>query len=158
MDNSLVQAETLGRVARTAASAFKTFSTNSASSLLGAVPCKNDLPVRQRSSFLRLSSSMSPLKGAMSVGSRVKLAFVASRLGAFLAITAICSSVGFMAGKSSTSLMLFLLVKNMAKRSIPSPNPPVGGNPCSKAVTKESSITIASSSPALPSRRASAQV
>jgi len=58
-----------------------------------------------------------------------------------------CSSLGFIAGNSNTSLMLALLVKNMVRRSIPNPQPPVGGKPCSSAVTKESSITIASSSP-----------
>ena len=73
-----------------------------------------------------------------------------SDFGAFAAIKDICSSDGFIAGKRRTSLMLLLFDKNMVRRSIPRPNPPVGAKPCSKAVTKESSSTIASSSPALP--------
>ena len=81
----------------------------------------------------------------------VYLPVTGSLFGAFAAISRICSSVGFMAGNSNTSLMLSLLERNMVRRSTPNPNPPVGGRPCSKAVTKDSSITMASSSPALPS-------
>lgn len=35
--------------------------------------------------------------------------------------------------------MLFLLVKNIVRRSMPRPQPPVGGRPCSNAVQKSSS-------------------
>lgn len=58
------------------------------------------------------------------------------------------SLIGFIAGKRSTSLILFELVKNIVKRSIPTPQPPVGGKPYSKAVQKFSSTAWASSSPA----------
>uniref|UniRef100_A0A8W7PZG7 Uncharacterized protein n=1 Tax=Anopheles coluzzii TaxID=1518534 RepID=A0A8W7PZG7_ANOCL len=57
-------------------------------------------------------------------------------------------SSGFMAGKSSTSLMLFESVRNMVSRSMPMPQPPVGGRPYSSAVQKFSSTSWASSSPA----------
>jgi hypothetical protein len=52
-----------------------------------------------------------------------------------------------MAGKSKTSLMLLVSVKNMVIRSRPQPQPPVGGSPYSRAVQKFSSIICASSSP-----------
>mmetsp|Transcript_2276 Transcript_2276/g.5251 ORF Transcript_2276/g.5251 Transcript_2276/m.5251 type:complete len:205 (-) Transcript_2276:1228-1842(-) len=55
---------------------------------------------------------------------------------------------GFMAGKRITSLMVFLLVRNMARRSIPRPQPAVGGRPTSRASMKPSSMGWASSSPA----------
>uniref|UniRef100_A0A2M4DCW7 Putative secreted protein n=1 Tax=Anopheles darlingi TaxID=43151 RepID=A0A2M4DCW7_ANODA len=58
-----------------------------------------------------------------------------------------CSS-GFIAGNSSTSLMLLQSVRNMVNRSIPIPQPPVGGSPYSRAVQKFSSTSWASSSPA----------
>ena len=51
------------------------------------------------------------------------------------------SSVGFMAGKSKTSLIFHLLDKNIVKRSTPQPQPPVGGKACSKATQKSSSNT-----------------
>ena len=51
------------------------------------------------------------------------------------------SFTGFMAGKSRTSLMLFESVKNMVRRSMPIPQPPVGGKPYSSALQKFSSIT-----------------
>ena len=44
----------------------------------------------------------------------------------------LCCS-GRLKGKSSTSRIDGLLVKNMTKRSIPIPRPPVGGKPYSKA-------------------------
>ena len=44
--------------------------------------------------------------------------------------------------------MLLLSVRNMVSRSMPSPKPPVGGRPYSKAVQKFSSTYMASSSPA----------
>merc|ERR1719221_1362885 len=56
-------------------------------------------------------------------------------------------SSDFICGNKITSLMLFLLDKNMVMRSIPKPRPPVGGNPYSNAVTNASSIPCASSSP-----------
>lgn len=46
------------------------------------------------------------------------------------------------------TLMLLESVRNMAKRSIPMPQPAVGGRPYSSAVQKFSSINMASSSPA----------
>lgn len=46
---------------------------------------------------------------------------------------------GFVAGKRRTSRIEFWSVRNMTKRSIPKPNPPVGGRPCSRASTKVSS-------------------
>ena len=57
-------------------------------------------------------------------------------------------STGFMAGNNNTSLMLSIPVKNMVRRSIPIPQPAVGGKPYSIAVTKSSSICIESGSPA----------
>ena len=48
-------------------------------------------------------------------------------------------SSGFIAGKSSTSLMFALFVKNMVRRSTPMPQRPVGGSACSRATTKSSS-------------------
>lgn len=56
-------------------------------------------------------------------------------------IRSACSSVGFMAGKSSTSLMFHLFVKNMHRRSMPTPQPPVGGSAYSIATQKSSSCT-----------------
>mmetsp|Transcript_8788 Transcript_8788/g.12285 ORF Transcript_8788/g.12285 Transcript_8788/m.12285 type:complete len:201 (-) Transcript_8788:1145-1747(-) len=61
-----------------------------------------------------------------------------------------------MAGKSSTSLMLFLSERNIVMRSTPQPQPPVGGSPYSSAVQKSSSSTWASSSPAAAWRACSA--
>lgn len=46
------------------------------------------------------------------------------------------------------TLILLESVKNMVKRSIPSPQPAVGGKPYSNDVQKFSSINWASSSPA----------
>ena len=43
-------------------------------------------------------------------------------------------------GKNKISRIEVESVKNIIKRSTPIPNPPVGGNPNSKAVTKSSSI------------------
>ena len=51
------------------------------------------------------------------------------------------SSDGFIAGKRRTSLIVALFVRNMAKRSIPQPHPPVGGRPYSMATQKSSSWT-----------------
>ena len=47
-------------------------------------------------------------------------------------------SSGFIAGKSSTSLMFALFVKNMVRRSTPMPQPPVGQRVL-RATTKSSS-------------------
>ena len=55
---------------------------------------------------------------------------------------------GFIVGNNSTSLIEAESVSNIINLSIPIPNPPVGGRPISKAVTKSSSIIFASSSPA----------
>ena len=44
--------------------------------------------------------------------------------------------------------MLDESVRNMVKRSMPRPQPPVGGRPYSRALQKVSSISCASSSPA----------
>ena len=73
-------------------------------------------------------------------------------------------SSGFIAGNSSTSytkrvnkhinhnyaptLMLQALVRNIVTRSIPMPQPAVGGRPYSSAVQNPSSTICASSSPA----------
>ncbi len=46
-----------------------------------------------------------------------------------------------------TSLMLEVSVSIIVRRSIPIPQPAVGGNPYSRLVQKPSSINIASSSP-----------
>lgn len=46
------------------------------------------------------------------------------------------------------TLMLFESVRNIVKRSIPRPQPAVGGKPYSNDVQKFSSINCASSSPA----------
>lgn len=46
------------------------------------------------------------------------------------------------------TLMLLESVRNMATRSMPMPQPAVGGSPYSSAVQKFSSINMASSSPA----------
>jgi hypothetical protein len=56
-------------------------------------------------------------------------------------IRSACSSVGFIAGNSNTSLMFHLLVKNMHRRSMPTPQPPVGGSAYSIATQKSSSCT-----------------
>jgi hypothetical protein len=40
---------------------------------------------------------------------------------------------GFMAGNNKTSLILLASVRNMTRRSIPNPQPAVGGKPYSKA-------------------------
>mmetsp|Transcript_11056 Transcript_11056/g.38487 ORF Transcript_11056/g.38487 Transcript_11056/m.38487 type:complete len:228 (-) Transcript_11056:1079-1762(-) len=53
-----------------------------------------------------------------------------------------------MAGNSSTSRMLFLSARNMVMRSMPMPQPAVGGRPYSSATQKPSSWPCASSSPA----------
>jgi hypothetical protein len=50
------------------------------------------------------------------------------------------ASLGFIAGKSMTSLMLFVSVRSMVILSTPHPQPPVGGRPYSRAVTKLISI------------------
>mmetsp|Transcript_406 Transcript_406/g.984 ORF Transcript_406/g.984 Transcript_406/m.984 type:complete len:202 (+) Transcript_406:1141-1746(+) len=73
-----------------------------------------------------------------------------SLAGVFWAIKDSCSSVGFIAGNNKTSLILFLFDRNMVRRSTPKPKPPVGGRPCSRELTNESSMTMASSSPAPP--------
>mmetsp|Transcript_7498 Transcript_7498/g.9311 ORF Transcript_7498/g.9311 Transcript_7498/m.9311 type:complete len:326 (+) Transcript_7498:112-1089(+) len=57
---------------------------------------------------------------------------------------------GFIVGKSRTSRMESLSVRNIVRRSMPMPQPPVGGRAYSIAVQKSSSLTIASSSPSLP--------
>lgn len=46
------------------------------------------------------------------------------------------------------TLMLLESVRNIATRSMPMPQPPVGGSPYSRAVQKVSSMNMASSSPA----------
>ena len=56
-------------------------------------------------------------------------------------------SSGFMVGNRRTSRMEVLLVSSMMKRSMPMPQPPVGGMPYSMAVRKSSSISLASRSP-----------
>jgi len=48
-------------------------------------------------------------------------------------------SSGFKVGNNKTSLIVFESVKNIANLSIPQPQPPVGGKPYSKALTKVSS-------------------
>jgi hypothetical protein len=47
-----------------------------------------------------------------------------------------------------TSLMLVVSVKSIVMRSMPMPQPPVGGKPYSSAVQNVSSMNMASSSPA----------
>mmetsp|Transcript_62939 Transcript_62939/g.174458 ORF Transcript_62939/g.174458 Transcript_62939/m.174458 type:complete len:202 (+) Transcript_62939:3-608(+) len=73
-----------------------------------------------------------------------------SEVGASAGFFALCN--GFMVGKRITSLMLLLSVRSIASRSIPQPQPPVGGNPCSRAVTKPASTPWASPSPASAAR------
>mmetsp|Transcript_19242 Transcript_19242/g.57129 ORF Transcript_19242/g.57129 Transcript_19242/m.57129 type:complete len:212 (+) Transcript_19242:251-886(+) len=58
-----------------------------------------------------------------------------------------CCSSGFIAGNSSTSLIVCVSVRSIAMRSMPMPQPPVGASPYSSAVQKFSSINMASSSP-----------
>lgn len=53
----------------------------------------------------------------------------------------------FMKGKARTSLMEYLSAMNMTRRSIPIPNPAVGGSPYSRLMQKFSSTSWASSSP-----------
>lgn len=48
---------------------------------------------------------------------------------------------------SHTSLMLMVSVSSMVRRSMPIPQPPVGGRPYSRAVQKFSSTYMASTSP-----------
>ena len=50
------------------------------------------------------------------------------------------SSLGRIVGKRMTSRIDAESVKNITKRSIPIPSPPVGGSPYSRACTKSSSI------------------
>jgi len=57
------------------------------------------------------------------------------------------SAIGFMVGKSRTSRIDAASVRNITRRSMPIPRPPVGGIPNSKARRKSSSISLASSSP-----------
>ncbi len=57
-------------------------------------------------------------------------------------------SFGFIAGNSMTSLMLLVSVRSMQILSTPHPQPPVGGRPYSRAVTKLMSTCCASRSPA----------
>mmetsp|Transcript_4793 Transcript_4793/g.19541 ORF Transcript_4793/g.19541 Transcript_4793/m.19541 type:complete len:254 (-) Transcript_4793:1187-1948(-) len=64
---------------------------------------------------------------------------------------------GFIAGKSRTSRIEALSVRNMVSRSMPQPQPPVGARPCSNATQKSSSLTIASSSPAAVSAACAAK-
>ena len=47
--------------------------------------------------------------------------------------------LGFIVGKSITSLMVALSVKSITSLSTPIPSPPVGGKPYSRAVIKSSS-------------------
>jgi len=64
---------------------------------------------------------------------------VFSRLIAAAASSCACVGSGFMAGKRSTSLMFHLLVRNIVSRSMPRPQPAVGGRACSSATQKSSS-------------------
>jgi len=57
-------------------------------------------------------------------------------------------SKDFIVGNSSTSLIAWLSVRSITRRSIPYPIPPVGGIPISSAFRKSSSVWFASSSPA----------
>ena len=57
-------------------------------------------------------------------------------------------ALGFIVGNSSTSLIAWLSVRSITRRSIPYPIPPVGGIPISSAFRKSSSVWLASSSPA----------
>ena len=54
----------------------------------------------------------------------------------------------FIVGNRSTSLIAWLSVRSITRRSIPYPIPPVGGIPISSAFRKSSSVWFASSSPA----------
>ena len=58
---------------------------------------------------------------------------------AFTVLAIIVLASGFMAGNNKTSLIFALFVKNIVNLSIPNPQPAVGGNACSNAVTKPSS-------------------
>jgi hypothetical protein len=49
--------------------------------------------------------------------------------------------------EKTQTLMFWESVNNMVRRSIPKPQPPVGGRPYSRAVQNVSSKAIASSSP-----------
>ena len=68
---------------------------------------------------------------------------VSSALDAFLSESRL-----FIVGNRSTSLIAWLSVRSITKRSIPYPIPPVGGIPISSAFRKSSSVWFASSSPA----------
>ena len=58
------------------------------------------------------------------------------------------ASFGFIAGKSITSLILLVSVRSMVILSTPHPQPPVGGRPYSRAVTKLISNTTQTKSEA----------
>ena len=57
-------------------------------------------------------------------------------------------SKDFIVGNNNTSLIAWLSVRSITRRSIPYPIPPVGGIPISSALRKSSSVCSASSSPA----------
>ena len=63
------------------------------------------------------------------------------------AFSAFQFSKGFIVGNRITSRMELAPHSSMAQRSMPKPRPPVGGMPYSSAMTKSSSIMLASSSP-----------
>lgn len=90
---------------------------HNAGSSFGVKTASTTAPVSQPSRLLALSSRLSIL-------SALKPRFQLS------------VHWGFMAGNRITSLMLFLSAKNIVSRSTPQPQPPVGGRPCSSAVTK----------------------
>ena len=80
-------------------------------------------------------SSAAGAAGAASAG-------LASGVSGFLS-----ESKGFIVGNRITSRMELAPHSSMAQRSMPKPRPPVGGMPYSSAMTKSSSIMLASSSP-----------
>lgn len=55
--------------------------------------------------------------------------------------------IGRIVGNSTTSRRFPCPVKRVIRRSIPNPEPVIGGNPCSIALRNTSSTSIASSSP-----------
>ncbi len=74
--------------------------------------------------------------------------FLSKRRGFWLILTIFYSSCfGRIVGKRMISLMLWVSVKSIAKRSIPMPTPAAGGIPYSIASIKSSSLEFASLSP-----------
>ena len=108
---------------------------------------KSDFENVSKSTNSSNSGSIFTLEKSIFSGSAfgVSGAFAASE---FTPISFFTPSKGFIVGNSNTSLIAWLSVRSITRRSIPYPIPPVGGIPISSALRKSSSVCSASSSPA----------